>query len=93
MLDNIRSTTSYVNRLKRVILRISALGLDGATAINTFETNTSLVEVIKNQQRSLLLQQQREVAKAKQIEEDKGNWNNFVKRERSVRSKGFHINE
>ncbi len=85
--SNIRNTTDYVRRVKRLIARIAILGTDGATALNTTETNVALNEVQKNQQAMLL---QNEDAKLRQIEkeqEESKQWEEFSDRQRRQRKK------
>ncbi len=85
--SNIRNTTDYVRRVKRLIARIAILGTDGATALNTTETNVALNEVQKNQQAMLL---QNEDAKLRQLEkeqEEGKQWEEFSDRQRRQRKK------
>lgn len=82
---NIRNTTDYVRKLKRLIARIAILGTDGATALNTTETNVALNEVQKNQQALLI---QNEDTKIRQIEkerEESKNWAEFSSHQRKLR--------
>lgn len=82
---NIRATTDYARKLKRLIARIIALGTDGATAFNTTETNVALTEVQKNQQALLL---QNEDAKLREIEkeqEEVRQWEDFSRSQRKLR--------
>lgn len=83
--SNIKNTTDYVRRLKRLLSRIAILGTDGAVALNTTETNVALNEVQKNQQVIIL---QNEEAKLRDIEkeqEDARQWASFSERQRKLR--------
>jgi hypothetical protein len=82
---NIRSTTEYVRRVKRLAGRVAILGTEGAVALNTTETNLALNEVQKNQQTLIL---QNEDAKLREIEreqEQARQWNEFSDRQRKIR--------
>lgn len=82
---NIRATTDYVRRIKRLFGRIAILGTNGAIALNTTETNVALNEVQKNQQ---VLIMQNEDYKLRQIEkehEEAQQWTNFSDRQRKIR--------
>lgn len=82
---NIRSTTEYVRRFKRLIGRITILGNEGAIALNTTEANIALNEIQKNQQALML---QNEEARLYQIEREaevSRQWAEFSERQRRVR--------
>ncbi len=82
---NIRSTTDYIRRFKRLIGRIAILGNEGAIALNTTETNVALNEVQRNQQTLIL---QNEDARLRQLEkesEDFRQWAEFSDRQRRIR--------
>jgi hypothetical protein len=82
---NIRSTTDYIRRVKRLVARAALLGTDGVTAFNTTETNVALNEIQKNQQTLIL---QNEDAKLREIEresEDRKQWAEFSDRQRRIR--------
>lgn len=82
---NIRSTTDYIRRFKRLIGRIAILGNEGAIALNTTETNVALNEVQRNQQTLIL---QNEDSKLRQLEkenEEHRQWADFSDRQRRIR--------
>lgn len=82
---NIKNTTDYVRRLKKLLVRIAALGTDGATALNTTETNIALNEVQKNQQTMILqLEDQRLRNMEKETDEAK-KWDQFTQRQKNLR--------
>lgn len=85
--SNIRSTTEYVRRLKTLIARISALGTDGATALNTTETNVALNEVQKNQQALILQNEDAKLRKIEQEQEEARQWSEFSKRQRHLQKR------
>lgn len=82
---NIRNTTDYIRRMKRLVSKISALGLTGATALNGTETNVALNEVQKNQQTMIL---QNEDAKIRDLEketEESKQWTEFSNNQKNLR--------
>lgn len=84
--SNIRSTTDYIRRFKRLIGHIAILGNEGAIALNTTETNVALNEVQRNQQTLIL---QNEDARLRQLEkesEDSRQWAEFSDRQRRIRN-------
>jgi hypothetical protein len=86
LLQNVRNTTSYIHRLKR-ILSSSSTGVDAATALNTFETNVSLNDVIKNQERQILIYQQLILKDEKRQQQEHESWDKFILREEKLRSR------
>ena len=83
---NIRATTSYIKRLKRVIARVALLGTSGAIALNTAETNVALNAVQKNQQ-TLMLQNQDYMLRSLEREKESANqWSSFINSQREIRN-------
>lgn len=82
---NIRATTDYMRRMKRLIARIALLGTDGATALNTTETNVALNEVQKNQQALLLQNEEAKIREIEREQEEKKEWSEFSKAQRKHR--------
>jgi hypothetical protein len=85
---NIRSTTDYVRKLKRLIARIAILGTDGAVALNTTETNVSLNEVQKNQQALLLQNEDQKLRSIEKEEEERREWQEFASNQKHFRQNG-----
>ena len=83
--QNIRSTTDYIRRSKRMLLRSMALGTQGATALNTMETNVALNEIQKNQQIQILQIEEQKLAQAQKEHEENKNWGEFISKERAMR--------
>jgi hypothetical protein len=84
VLDNVKSLTMYLRRLKTLLATLGALGTEGAIAVNTAETNRHLSEMQKNQQTQMLLLADSQL---KQVERDiaeRKKWNNFFAKERGV---------
>lgn len=84
---NIRNTTDYVRKLKRLIARIALLGTDGATALNTTETNVALNEVQKNQQALLLQNEDSKIRALEKEHEESKQWAEFSASQRKIRNK------
>lgn len=85
---NIRNTTDYVRKIKRLIARISILGTSGATALNTTETNIALNEVQKNQQALLLQNEDAKLLALERENEEAKQWAEFSQRQKSLRGEG-----
>lgn len=83
---NIRSTTDYARKLKRLVGRIAALGMNGATALNTTETNIALNEVQKNQQVLILQNEESKVRDFEKEHEEAKTWTEFSEKQRALRS-------
>ncbi len=79
--ENLRYTSRFVKRAKRLLVSTGLLGVEVATALNTAETNAALNEVIKNQQADLLLRHEERI----KAEERRAEWQNFIEQERMVR--------
>lgn len=84
---NIRNTTDFVRRLKRLISRIAILGTDGATALNTAETNVALNAIQKNQQSEIMIQQELKISQLERENEEAKVWQQFVMNQRNQRGK------
>ncbi len=83
--QNIRYTSRYINRLKRLLVSLGLVGTDVATAMNTAETNGALKEVLRNQQAQLLLQKEDKVDRAEADLNRKKEWDEFIQREQKIR--------
>lgn len=82
---NIRSTTDYIRRFKRLIGRIAILGNEGAIALNTTETNVALNEVQRNQQTLILQNEDTRLRQLEKESEDARQWAEFSERQRRIR--------
>lgn len=82
---NIKATTDYVRKLKRIIARASALGTDGATALNTTQTNIALNEIQKNQQALLIQNEDEKLREVEREQEHAQEWESFSKNQRKIR--------
>lgn len=82
---NIRNTTDYVRKLKRLIGRVAALGTNGAIALNTTETNVALNEVQKNQQAMILQNEESKIRELEREQEEAHQWANFSEHQRKLR--------
>lgn len=76
--ENIRSTTDFIRRAKNTLLRIKALGPQGITAVNTFQTNMALNEIQKNQQLLIYQNEKRNLSEAQKEIEQKVKWMEFM---------------
>ena len=85
--ENIRYTSKFIARAKRMLITMGLLGLDAATAMNTAETNGALKEVLKNQQAQILMQKESEVERAETEIREKSQWHDFIENERALREK------
>jgi hypothetical protein len=85
--ENIRYTTRYIRRAKRLFVQLGLLGTDVATAMNTAETNSALNEMLKNQQTQILLQKEHEVDSAEKEVSKEKQWNSFIDQERKNRGR------
>lgn len=83
---NIRSTTDYIRRLKRLLVRAAALGTDGAVALNTTETNVALNEVQKNQQALIMQNADSQLREMEREHEDARQWSVFSESQRKIRN-------
>lgn len=84
---NIRSTTDYIRRLKRLLIRAAALGTDGAIALNTTETNVALNEVQKNQQAMIMQNADAQLRDMEREQEESRQWTAFSNQQRKLRNK------
>lgn len=82
---NIRSTTDYVKRFKRLLARIVILGNEGATALNTTETNVALNEIQKNQQTLILQNDDLRLRELERENQEHLEWSEFSDRQRRLR--------
>ncbi len=85
---NIRNTTDYARKLKRLIARIAILGTDGATALNTTETNVALNDVQKNQQVLIMQNEARDLREMEKEQELAKSWADFSDNQRKLRQGG-----
>lgn len=83
--DNIRQTTGYIRRGKRLLVRLAALGTDGLIAVNGVETNIALTEVQRNQQ--VLIMQNNQMMNYQLSKElnDSKTWNRFIVEQKNIR--------
>lgn len=86
--ENIRATSDYVSRFKRMVIKIAALGTEGAIALNTTETNVALNEMQKNQQALILQNEDEKLRKLENEIEEKKSWQNFVSNQKAARNRG-----
>ena len=88
LLENIRYTTGYIRRLKRLLGSLASfgagVGMEGMTAYNTFETNVNINQVLKNQQAILLMMQQKRLQKARSKQRLHQEWVDFSNRQRAL---------
>ena len=84
---NIRATTDYIRRLKRLIARVVGLGLAGTIALNTTETNIALTEVQKNQQALILQNEDRNLRDMEREREEAHQWAQFSEQQRARRQR------
>lgn len=82
---NIKSTTDYIRRVKRLLARVMALGTAGATAVNTAETNMALNEVQKNQQAMILQLEDQRLREMEKESADAKTWDQFSSKQRNIR--------
>jgi hypothetical protein len=82
---NIRSTTEYVRRLKRLIAQITVLGTNGAIALNTTEANMALIQVQKNQQTIIMQNEHRNLREMEKEQEESKQWSMFSESQRKQR--------
>lgn len=85
---NIRSTTEYVRRLKRLIAQVAALGTNGVVALNTTETNVSLLQVQRNQQAMIMQNEDRRLQEIEKEQEESRQWSAFSESQRKQRQNG-----
>ncbi len=83
---NIRSTTDYIRRLKRILSQAIALGTDGVVALNTTETNVALNEVQKNQQALIMQNSELQLREMEREQEEAKRWSDFSARQRKLRN-------
>ena len=83
---NIRATTDYIRRLKRLLVRAVALGTDGTVALNTTETNVALNEVQKNQQAMIMQNADAQLRSMEQEQEESRQWTSFSDKQRKIRN-------
>lgn len=84
--ENLRSTTNYLRRGKRVAMQLALLGSNGLTAMNGLQTNATLLEIQKNQATLIAQNQKKEIYQARQEIKDSRDWQNFVKKQRNYRN-------
>jgi len=84
---NIRSTTDYIRRFKRLMGRVAILGNEGAIALNTTETNVALNEVQKNQQTLILQNEDTRLRELEKETEESREWTEFSTQQRRIRNK------
>ncbi len=84
--NNIRQTTSYVRRAKRMLVLLAALGPEGVSASAGIETAASLNEIQKNQQVMILQNSQLLNRQLSKEVEEANVWTRFVDKQRAQRS-------
>lgn len=84
---NIKTTTSYIRRLKSLFLRAVALGTDGVVALNTTETNVALNEIQKNQQAMILQTTNAQLRDFEREQEESRQWSKFSEQQRKIRTR------
>ena len=84
--QNIRYTSRYIRRAKRLLVRLGLVGTDVATAMNTAETNSALNEMLKNQQTQILLQKEERIDELERELKREKEWKEFIARERQRRN-------
>lgn len=84
---NIRATTDYIRRLKRLLVRAAVLGTDGAVALNTTETNVALNEVQKNQQAMIMQNADAQLREIEKEQEEARQWSAFSAQQRRFRNR------
>ena len=83
--QNIRYTSRYIRRAKRLLVQLGLVGTDVATAMNTAETNSALNEMLKNQQTQILLQKEERIDHLEKELRREKEWQKFIVRERQKR--------
>ena len=83
--QNIRYTSRYIRRAKRLLVQLGLIGTDVATAMNTAETNSALNEMLKNQQTQILLQKEERIDQLERELRREREWKDFIGRERQKR--------
>lgn len=84
---NIRATTEYIKRLKRLLAKISLLGTEGATALSVTETNAALNEVQKNQQVLIMQNEEMKLREISKEQESAKSWSDFSLNQKSIRER------
>lgn len=82
---NIRATTEYIKRVKRLLSRIVLLGTDGATALSATETNAALNEVQKNQQVLIMQNEEMKLREISKEQENAKSWSDFSLNQKNIR--------
>lgn len=83
---NIKFTTQFIRRTKRLLTTVGLISPEVTTAVNTAQTNTQMNEVLQNQQTMILLQQQQiNEQKQKELAERKS-WEDFISSQRAIRN-------
>lgn len=85
---NIRNTTDYIRRLKRLLARAVALGTEGTIALNTTETNVALNEIQKNQQAMIMQNADQQIRDMEKEQEESRQWTMFSDQQRKFRKGG-----
>ena len=82
---NIRASTNYIRKVKRLTLKLAALGTDGFTALNALQTNETLEQIRKNQAMEIAIaQNQAQKQIVKEALED-AKMKNFIAKQRAIR--------
>lgn len=82
---NIRATTSYVQKLKNMSLKIAALGTNGFTALTTLQTNETLEQIRRNQATEIALSKQYTQSKMKKEALEDSKMRSFIIEQRALR--------
>jgi hypothetical protein len=85
---NIKATTTFIQRTKKLLSKIGLISPDVTTAVNTAETNSQLNEMQHNQQTLILLQQQQINDQKKKELQERKSWEDFIASERALRNSG-----
>jgi predicted transcriptional regulator len=81
--ENIRYTTNYIRRTKSVLQAVGIISPAAATAINTNQTNMSLNEMLLNQQKQMIRQEEKDAEER----ERKIKYELFIAEQRAIRNK------
>jgi hypothetical protein len=83
--QSIRATTNYIKRVKALLAKAAFLGPDGITAVNTAETNKTLIDIQKNQEILVLQNSQRNLSETEKHVMERRSWREFDQEQRALR--------